>query len=100
MNTSLLKDSRLTARVSEETTELVKNAAELLGMSLSQFIIEATTSKAHEEIERHQKIKLSYETANTVFAIFDNPPPPNNNLINAAKRYKAKYNEHNGNSGK
>lgn len=90
MRTEALKDNRLTVRASEEITILIKNAAELSGMSLSQFIIEATTSKAHEEIERHQKFKLSFETAEKVFAIFDNPPPPNQNLINAAKRYKAK----------
>ena len=81
------KEARLVARVSSSTQELIKTAAELSGVTLSQFLIEAARSKASTIISETQTVKLTLEGAESFFAAFDNPPEPNERLKAAADRY-------------
>ena len=48
------KDTRLVARVDEETQRLIAHAAELTGRSLSQFLIYA--AKLREAALNHRKL--------------------------------------------
>ena len=84
------KDARLVARVTQEVQEFVKNAADLSGATLSQFIVEAVTSKARSVYESEQSIRLSMQGAEAVFAALDNPPPINSKLLAAAKAFNEK----------
>lgn len=84
------KDARLVARVPQDVQEFVKNAADLSGATLSQFIVEAVTAKARSVYESEQSIRLSMQGAEAVFAALDNPPPINNKLLAAAKAFKKK----------
>ncbi|WP_376787820.1 type II toxin-antitoxin system TacA family antitoxin [Aliamphritea hakodatensis] len=81
------KDARLVARVPQEVQEFVKNAADLSGATLSQFIVEAVTAKARSVYESEQNIRLSMQGAEAVFAALDNPPPVNSKLSDAAKAF-------------
>ncbi|PIE25159.1 MAG: hypothetical protein CSA60_01315 [Neptuniibacter caesariensis] len=83
------KDARLVARVPQDVQEFVKNAADLSGATLSQFIVEAVTTKARSVYESEQSIRLSMQGAEAVFAALENPPPINNKLLNAAKALNA-----------
>jgi uncharacterized protein (DUF1778 family) len=58
MNSTALKSERLVARVSPDVQELIQQAAELSGATLSQFLVESATSKAHKIIAQSQAIKL------------------------------------------
>jgi uncharacterized protein (DUF1778 family) len=82
------KDARLVARVSQDVQEFVKNAADLSGATLSQFIVEAVTAKARTVINEERLIKLTLEEAEVVFNALENPPPTNSKLLDAAKRMK------------
>ena len=82
------KEARLVARVSEDIQELVKNAADLSGSTLSQFITEAVVSKAYSVIEQVNTIRLTIDGADRIFEALDNPPSPNDKLLAAADRYK------------
>lgn len=82
------KEARLVARASVEVQELIKCAADLSGATISQFIIEAATAKANSVIERMRSIQLSLEGANNIFDALENPPAPNQALLDAADRYK------------
>ena len=84
------KDARLVARVSQDVQEFVKNAADLSGVSLSQFMIEAVTAKARAILDEERSIKLSLDEAEVVFSVLENPPPTNNRLLDAARRMKEK----------
>ncbi|WP_052481430.1 type II toxin-antitoxin system TacA family antitoxin [Gilvimarinus agarilyticus] len=81
------KSTRLVARVSQTTQDLIRNAAELSGVTISQFLIEAARTKASKIISEAQTIQLSMEGADSFFAAFDNPPEPNERLKAAAAQY-------------
>ena len=61
------KEVRLVARVSQDVQELVKNAAEMSGATLSQFIVDAVTAKATIVIEQARTIRLTLDGADRVF---------------------------------
>ena len=82
------KDARLVARVSQDVQEFVKNAADLSGVSLSQFMIEAVTAKARAVVNEERLIKLTLDEAQIVFNALENPPPTNRKLLEAARRMK------------
>lgn len=82
------KDARLVARVSPEIQDFVKHAAALSGATLTQFLVNAVTEKAREVIDRENTIQLTMQGAKTVFDALDNPPPMNDRLQKAVKRYK------------
>jgi uncharacterized protein (DUF1778 family) len=88
MNSVLAKEARLVARVSADVQALIKHAAELSGATLSQFMIEAATVKAHAVIETVKNIQLTVEGANTIFQALESPPEPNQALLEAAIKFK------------
>lgn len=87
-NPSERKETRLVARTSTEIQELIQRAADYSGTTLSQFLIESATSKAYEVIERTETLHLSMAGADALCAALDNPPKPNEKLLEAAKHYK------------
>ena len=96
---STLKDTRLVARVSQDIQELISNAAEISGSTLSQFLVDAATAKALDVISQAQTVKLSMAGASKVFEAIENPPAPNKKLMAAAKRYQEKGVVTDGHSG-
>ena len=46
------KDPRLVARVDIQTQQFIAQAAELSGMTMSQFLIDSARSKAEEVVDR------------------------------------------------
>jgi uncharacterized protein (DUF1778 family) len=82
------KDTRLVARVPQDVQEFVKNAAEVSGASLSQFIVQAVTEKAKAIIEKENAIMLTMKGAEQIFEALENPPKTNENLLQAARRFK------------
>jgi uncharacterized protein (DUF1778 family) len=90
MSLTTPKEARLVARVSQDVQEFVKNAADLSGATLSQFIVEAVTAKARSIIDSEHRIKLTLDGANAVFDALENPSPINKNLLEAVKRHKEK----------
>ncbi|MGO3345762.1 MAG: DUF1778 domain-containing protein [Marinomonas sp.] len=65
---------RLVARAPKDVQEIITNAAELSGASMSQFMIDAALDKAKEVVERSRLLMLSMEGANRFFEALDNPP--------------------------
>nr|WP_297402581.1 DUF1778 domain-containing protein [uncultured Marinobacter sp.] len=83
MNTQS-KDTRLVARVDEETQRLIAHAAELTGRSLSQFLIYAAKKEAQEAERKALQIQVSRQSADRMLELLDNPEPINPKLRAAA----------------
>ncbi|MCV6589438.1 MAG: DUF1778 domain-containing protein [Marinobacterium sp.] len=92
MTTNAPKDARLVARVSQETQEIIRNAAELSGATISQFVVEAAVAKANTVISEMQRLELTLDSANHVMSALENPPAPNSKLLTAAANYKEAVN--------
>jgi len=88
------KDPRLVARVDTQTQQFIAQAAELSGMTMSQFLIDSARSKAEEVVDRITRIRVSVETGNRMLEILDRKPQkPSSKLMQDALDYKESIND-------
>lgn len=87
---SIVKNERITARVTEQVKDRLSSAADIMGATLNQFLVQAALEKAEKVIEKDKAIYLSNKDAQVFFDALDNPPEPNERLKNAFKNYKEK----------
>jgi uncharacterized protein (DUF1778 family) len=79
---------RITARVSDRVRVTLEQAAELLGSTVNQFVVQAAFQEAQRVVERESVIRLSQKDARRVLALLDHPPKPNPRLTDAVKAFK------------
>ena len=79
---------RITARVSDTVRVTLEQAAELLGATVNQFVVQTAYQEAQRMIERESVIRLSQKDARKVLALLDHPPKPNKRLKDAVKVFK------------
>ena len=79
---------RITARVSDNVRVTLEQAAELLGSTVNQFVVQTAYQEAQRVIERETVIRLSQKDARKVLALLDSPPKPNKRLKDAVKTFK------------
>ncbi len=82
------KPERLAARVTSEQKNLIQRAADLEGRSLTDFVIASAEAAARETIRIHEVMQLSQEGTRAFFEAIENPPEPNERLLQAAERYR------------
>lgn len=80
--------ARLNFRLPSEAKEKIERAAVVSGLTITDFAIHALVSSADEILERHHVTTLSDRDRDLFLQMLDNPPPPNDALKKAAKRYK------------
>lgn len=83
-----IAEQRIPARMPTAVYERLVEAAGAVGATLNQFLVSAALEKADAILERERIIKLSTADAETIFALMENPPEPNEYLQNAMKRHK------------
>jgi uncharacterized protein (DUF1778 family) len=79
---------RITARVSDKVRVTLEQAAELLGATVNQFIVQTAYEEAQRVLERESVIRLSQKDARKVLSLLDHPPKPNKRLKDAVKAFK------------
>ncbi len=79
---------RLEARISNEKKSFLKHAADLVGRSLTDFVVNSAYEAATRVIKEHEQIKLSMRDSDTFIKALQNAPAPSKALIAAAKKYK------------
>lgn len=79
---------RLEARISAAKKRLLKNAADISGRSLTDFVVNSAYEAAVRIIEEHNQLHLSISDRDIFINALLNPPKPSNNLLKAARRYK------------
>ena len=80
---------RITARISDKVRVTLEQAAELLGATINQFVVQTAYQEAQRVIERESVIRLSQKDARKVLSVLDHPPKPNKRLKDAVKQFKA-----------
>ena len=88
MTLSTDERGRITARVPQKVQDTLQQAAELLGATLNQFVVQAALSEARRVIERDRVIHLSSTDAAFLMNLLDKPPVPNARLRQAFRAYK------------
>ena len=81
---------RITARVSQPIATKLQAAADLMGATLNQFLVQAAIEKADKIIDHDRAIHFSHEDAALFIKLLDQPPKPNAALKRAFAQRKAK----------
>ena len=85
---SLSKLYRLGSIGATSVRDTLEQAAELLGATVNQFVVQTAYQEAQRVIEHESVIRLSQKDARTVLSLLDNPPKPNKHLKAAVKVFK------------
>lgn len=80
---------RITARVSDSVRETLEQAAELLGATVNQFVVQTAYVEAQRVIERESVIRLSQKDAHRILTLLDHPPRANKRLKDAVKIHQS-----------
>jgi uncharacterized protein (DUF1778 family) len=80
--------ARITARVSDNVRVTLEQAAELLGATVNQFVVQTAYQEAQRVIERESVIRLSQKDAAKILSLLDSPPKPNKRLKDAVKKFR------------
>ena len=83
-----ISEQRIPARMPTIVYDKIAAAAQSLGATLNQFLVQAALEKATAVLEEERIIKLSAESSEALFAIMENPPEPNESLKQAMHRRK------------
>ena len=81
---------RITARVPQNVQDTLQQAADLLGATLNQFVVQAALNEAQRVIERGRVIHLSANDAAFLLNLLENPPAPNARLRQALRNYESR----------
>ena len=82
------RSERLEARITRGQKTLFRQAAELQGRTLSDFIVQAASEAATRVVQEHQVITLTAEEQAVFVQALLNPPKPGSRLRAAARRYR------------
>ena len=82
------KRSRLEARISAQEKELLKQAADLQGCTLTEFVVRSAQEAARKAVKEHQIMSLTTRDTEAFVKALLKPPAPSKKLKRAAERYK------------
>ncbi len=86
--TSRRKNDRLEARITAEEKALIKQAADLQGCSLTEFVVRSAQEAARKAIKEHRIISLTARDTEAFINALLKSPAPSKKLKRAADRYK------------
>lgn len=84
---------RLTTRVTDRVQERLQVAADLVGATLNQFVVQAALEKADRVIESESTIVLTRRESLRLLEMVENPPPRNEKFLEAQARYQRTKND-------
>lgn len=79
---------RLEARISADKKNLLKNAAELSGRTLTDFVVSSAYEAALRVMQEYQQMHLTEKDRDVFIKALLNPPPLSENLLKAVTKYK------------
>jgi uncharacterized protein (DUF1778 family) len=81
------QQARIEVRVALKQKQLFERAAEMQGVTLTDFAISSMQRAAADAVEEHARIELSQRDQRAFVEALTNPPEPNTALRAAAKAY-------------
>jgi uncharacterized protein (DUF1778 family) len=82
------RTARLEARISPEGLEMIKQAAEMEGRSISDFVVAAAQEAARRTIDDIRTIRIAREHQEAFFDALLNPPEPGPNWQEAIEAHR------------
>ena len=82
------RTARLEARLTEEQKALFQHAADLIGRSLTEFVVSSAQDAAARTVREHAVLTLSGRDRQVFVDAILKPAPPSRRLRQAARRYR------------
>lgn len=82
-------EDRIDARLPAETKRVIEHAASLIGVTVSDFVINQAYNAAQTVIKDRERWVLDRAQSNAFVETLLNPPEPSEGLKQAAARFKA-----------
>jgi uncharacterized protein (DUF1778 family) len=79
---------RITTRITDHVQTTLQAAADLVGATLNQFVVQAALEKAQRVIESESTMILSRQESLRLLELIDNPPARNDKFLLAQARYQ------------
>lgn len=79
---------RLTTRITDHVQEKLQVAADIVGATLNQFVVQAALEKAERVIESESTIVLTRRESLRLLEMIENPPSRNEKFLQAQARYQ------------
>jgi len=79
---------RLEARISREQKQLLHEAAQLRGQSLTEFVVSSAQEAARRTIEERNLVRLTRRDSEVFARALMDPPAAGTTLNRAVKRYR------------
>ena len=89
MRASTQRQERLEARITKQQKTLFQRAAELLGRSLSDFVVSSAQEAATRVIQERTVMTLTIRDQQAFVSALLNPPAPSARLRQAAERHRS-----------
>ena len=80
--------SRLDIRTTEQAKKTIEDAANIVGVTMSSFVLESAIDRASTIIKNSRQIQLNREESERFFDLIENPPEPGENLRRLFARHK------------
>ena len=84
----LAQPRRLTTRITEHVQDTLQAAADLVGATLNQFVVQAALEKAERVIESETTLLLTRREALRVFELTQAPAVRNERFLRAQARHR------------
>jgi len=89
MTSTTLDRGRITARVPIQVQETLAMAAEMVGATVNQFVVQTALREAERIIEQERVIRLSQQDAVAFLKALEHPLPPNEKLKTAIQKHQS-----------
>jgi uncharacterized protein (DUF1778 family) len=83
------KDHRRELRLSSTDDDLITEAAGLLGLSVSEFLLDRAVADAEAIVDAHRSVRLKQESYDRFLAALDAPPEPVTLLVGQIRKSQA-----------
>lgn len=83
-----LKEDRLEARVSSDLKAMFQRAAELRGLTLTDYVINALVDNSQQVIREHEVLTIAGRNREVFLQALMQPPQPSPKLVAALARYR------------
>ena len=89
--TAVKQTERVSARIPQQAYERLTEAAQVVGATLNQFLVQSALEKAEKLLEQERVIQMSQDDAKLFCETVENPPPINKKLLNAMTVYQETF---------
>jgi len=80
MAASDISEVRIDLRTTKTVKQTINRASELLGTTMSAFIVQQSYEAARQVMSNHQHLVLSNKDRDRFLSLLESPPKPNNAL--------------------